>query len=94
MVAVRYAALAALVFWIGALLNVVAAGALAKWSTPLVCGGVVLLGLFVMKFVGPPPRAFVPRAALAVLMIVSTVIGTPIVTLAVGAVLLFWYVYE
>ena len=33
------------------------------------CGAIVLVGLFTMKFLGPPPRAFVPRAAIVALML-------------------------
>jgi hypothetical protein len=94
MVAVRYAALAALVVWIAAMLTLVAGDALARYATPLACGAIVLLGLLVMKFVGPPPRAFIPRIALVGGMLIATVLRIPALTLALGAVLLFWYVYE
>lgn len=33
------------------------------------CGAVMLVGLFLMKFVGPPPVGFVPRVALAAIML-------------------------
>jgi hypothetical protein len=33
------------------------------------CGGVIFVCLFVMKFVGPPPLAFVPRAAIVATML-------------------------
>jgi uncharacterized membrane protein len=33
------------------------------------CGGIIVLGLFVMKFVGPPPAFFEIRAGLAALML-------------------------
>ena len=33
------------------------------------CGAVILVGLFLMKFVGPPPVGFVPRVALAAIML-------------------------
>ena len=94
MVAVRYAALAALVVWIAAMLTSVAGGTLVRYATPLACGALVLLSLLVMKFVGPPPRAFVPRVALVVGMLIATAFDVPTLTLALGAVLLFWYVYE
>jgi hypothetical protein len=94
MAAVRYAALAALVVWIAAMLTRVAGNALAHYATPLACGALVLLSLLVMKFVGPPPRAFIPRTALVGVMLVATVLDIPPLTLACGAVLLFWYVHE
>jgi len=33
------------------------------------CGAIIFIGLFVMKFVGPPPAAFVPRAAIVAAML-------------------------
>ncbi len=33
------------------------------------CGAIIFVGLFVMKFVGPPPEAFVPRAAIVAAML-------------------------
>jgi hypothetical protein len=43
------------------------------------CGGVVLVGLFVMKFLGPPPTAFVVRAAIAAAMLAIAVYsGVPV----------------
>jgi hypothetical protein len=36
------------------------------------CGAIMLLGLFVMKFMGPPPRAFILRAAIVALMLALT----------------------
>ncbi len=94
MVAVRYAALAALVVWIAAMLMRIAGSVLALYAAPLACGAIVLLGLLVMKFVGPPPRAFIPRIALVGGMLIATVLEIPALTLALGAVLLFWYVSE
>ena len=37
------------------------------------CGGVVLVALFVMKFLGPPPAAFVVRAAIVAAMLAIAV---------------------
>ena len=85
MVAVRYAALAALVLWIAALLNA---------HTPLIYGVVVLVCLLTIKFVGPPPPAFIARMALTFLMLAATALALRVVALALGAVLLFWYVDE
>jgi len=103
MVVVRYAALAALVVWLADMLPVVLGDALQRSSVAFGCGGVVLVSLVVIKFVGPPPRAFVMRAAIVVLMLivaglaavsrVPASIAVP-VNLALAAVLLFWYVYE
>jgi len=103
MVAVRYAALAALVVWIGGMLTVVVGDVLTRFSTSLACGGVVLLSLLVLKFVGPPPRAFVPRVALVAVMIVATILAgagrlpaptAAAVNLVLAAILLVWYRYE
>jgi len=33
------------------------------------CGATMMVCLFVMKFMGPPPRAFIPRAAIVALML-------------------------
>ena len=94
MVAVRYTALAALVVWIAAMLTRIGGKTLALYAAPLACGAIVLLGLLVMKFVGPPPRAFIPRIALVGGMLIATAFEIPALTLALGAVLLFWYVCE
>jgi hypothetical protein len=104
MPAVRYVVLVALVVWLGGMLAVLT----GDWLRPAtmvgaVCGGVILLGLFVMKFVGPPPHGFIPRAALTALMLlligVSAVNRTlaaqlMAVNLVLGLVLLVWYVRE
>ena len=64
-----------------------------------------VVGLFVMKFMGPPPPAFVPRAAIASVMLlvafastlpaaggyITTLIA---VNIGLGLVLLCWYVRE
>lgn len=104
MVAVRYAALAALVVWLGGMLSALFGDALRQ--TQLIayaCGGIVLVGLLVMKFVGPPPRAFVPRAAIVLAMLAIALLATfdllAVTTIAtldltLGFVLLFWYVRE
>jgi hypothetical protein len=104
MPAVRYVVLLALVVWLGGMLTVL----LGEWlrSVPIVgaaCGGVMLIGLFVMKFVGPPPHGFIPRAALTALMVLLVAAAAVYRTLAaqliaidlaLGLVLLFWYVRE
>lgn len=99
------------------------------------CGFVVLVCLFAIKFMGPPPHAFIPRVTIIVLMLISSVtsgyavtpeivrlqseVSGPInglpetdarrvrfdrmhqtstglmtVNMALGLVLLFWYVKE
>jgi hypothetical protein len=69
------------------------------------CGGVTIVGLFVMKFMGPPPAAFALRAGLAIVMlaiaVATAVTHTPntaaallTVNVALGFVLLTWYVRE
>ena len=103
MAVVRYVALAALVVWLGAL-----QGALVGYRTThasalqYACGAVLLVSLFAMKFLGPPPRAFVARVAIVMAMLglmfldgwwdgaaALTVINT-----ALGFVLLSWYARE
>jgi hypothetical protein len=43
------------------------------------CGGVVLVALFVMKFLGPPPAAFVVRAAIvATMLAIALYSGMPV----------------
>jgi uncharacterized membrane protein len=44
------------------------------------CGAVLLVCLFVMKFSGPPPHTFVPRAALVVIMLALTLYSAVPVT--------------
>jgi hypothetical protein len=102
MFAVRYVALAALVVWIGGQLTSVG-GQLFDRPDLLAyaCGAIIVVALLVMKFVGPPPHAFAPRFALVVLMLAIAAATGPrarsaalTVNLALGAVLLFWYVRE
>jgi hypothetical protein len=64
------------------------------------CGAVIFLCLLVLKFVGPPPRDFFPRIGLvAVMLLVAVSSGTPtraslLIDIALGCVLLSWYVRE
>ena len=70
------------------------------------CGATVIVGLFVLKFVGPPPSGFVPRLALAAVMLAATIyagtariahgpaLGLTSLTLAAGLLSLFWYARE
>jgi hypothetical protein len=94
----------ALVFWIGGMAGAVF-GPLVRHSAVLgfACGGVILVCLLVMKFVGPPPHGFFPRLAITAIMMAfvglaasrsawSTMLVP--VTMALGFVLLAWYVRE
>ena len=109
MLAVRYLTLTALVIWVGGLVTV--RWLLAPASEPAgalslagyICGGVMLLGLLVLKFVGPPPRAFFLRTALVLLMLAAAAASTfmpqiddlaATFEIVVGFALLFWYVKE
>ena len=106
MIIVRYATLVALVLWLGAMIN--ARFGNLFWRVDTIsygCGLVSIVGLFVMKFMGPPPSAFVPRAAIVVLMLLiafaselpatgefSTTLM--VINIGLGLVLLYWYVRE
>jgi len=105
MIVVRYATLVALVLWLGALIGA-RFGDLARRVEPFgyVCGAAILVGLLVMKFVGPPPHGFVARVAVVALMLAlagAASIGSAdtralltSVNVALGFVLLMWYVRE
>jgi hypothetical protein len=104
MLAVRYVVLVALVVWLGGMVTAL----FGPWVRPLslvaaACGGVILVGLLAMKFIGPPPSAFFVRAGLTAVMLLfaagSALYRTAAkeiaaVNLALGLVLLFWYVKE
>jgi hypothetical protein len=71
----------------------------------LACGATVFVSLFIMKFVGPPPHAFTLRAAIVFLMMllaaysamrVAAELPVPLamVNVALGLLLLCWYVRE
>ncbi|MQA30588.1 MAG: hypothetical protein GEU82_12265 [Luteitalea sp.] len=117
MVAVRYIALAALVVWVGGMITLqllvaparqsAAAGEVWRLYHLLAygCGATVFVSLFIMKFVGPPPRAFPLRAAIVFLMLLLAAYSgmrvaadppAPLATINVGLglLLLFWYVRE
>ena len=105
MIVVRYATLVALVLWLGALIGA-RFGDLAHRVEPFayVYGAAILVGLLVMKFVGPPPHGFVARVAVVALMLAlvgaASVGGADTralltsVNIALGFVLLMWYVRE
>lgn len=103
MAVVRYATLAALVFWLGGTTQALA-GDLFQHLTWIAIGSgaVMLVSLFIMKFVGPPPHAFVARSAIVVVMLGiagaswrygPTTAGHTL-TLVLGLVLLTWYTHE
>jgi hypothetical protein len=104
MLAVRYVALAALVVWLGGMVTAVFGDLLRPFHlVSLACGAIILVSLFIMKFVGPPPHAFVPRAALTALMLLVLGLSAVLrsasnllleINLVLGLVLLFWYVRE
>ena len=117
MLVVRYVALAALVVWLGAMIVL---PLLVQPAVPdadfteverrfhflaSACGATILLALVVMKFVGPPPHAFLPRASIVVLMLMLALysgvrlgwelpVAVMTVNTGLGLVLLFWYVRE
>jgi hypothetical protein len=105
MIVVRYATLAALVLWIGTMTGARFGDLLRRADlVGYACGGAVLIGLFVMKFVGPPPRQFVPRAGITALMLAVAGAASlaradaaallTVANVAFGFVLLMWYVRE
>lgn len=106
MIVVRYGTLAALVLWLSAMLGGRSGDVLRHLSMfALACGAVTFVGLFAMKFLGPPPPAFVPRVTIVFVMLViagvSAVFATsaapawlPWINIGLGFVLLYWYVRE
>ena len=103
---VRYVTLVALVLWLGAMVqerfgDVVGRAHLITYG----CGAATVVGLFVLKFLGPPPLAFVLRAGIAVLMLAVAAAAAMLpnrdvaamlmtANIALGLVLLTWYVRE
>lgn len=106
MIVVRYVTLAALVVWLGAMLGARFADLMRHLPVlGLSCGGVALVGLFAMKFMGPPPHSFVPRIAVVFLMLLIAAASVWLVpasvastllscNIALGFLLLYWYVRE
>jgi hypothetical protein len=106
MIVVRYVTLVALVIWLGAMAGDQFGDLLRRVPLiPFVCGAAIVIGLFVMKFMGPPPIGFVLRAGIAVLMLAIAVAAafvaprpvSPLLmtaNLGLGFVLLIWYVRE
>ena len=105
MIVVRYVTLVALVIWLGALVDE-RFGDLVRRAHLLTyaCGAVTVAGLFVLKFMGPPPRGFVIRAGITVLMLLLALATAFVahdtanllltVDIGLGLVLLIWYVRE
>jgi hypothetical protein len=109
MFVVRYVALVALAIWVGGMVAPLWLGDSTARIQPLSrqlaysCGGALLVSLFLLKFVGPPPRAFPFRAALVVIMLATVTYAhaaavTSIVPVAlnvvVGLTLMSWYARE
>ena len=110
MFVVRFVALAALALWLGGMVAPIwltgsVPADLGRQTRTLgyICGGLVLIALFVLKFVGPPPRWFPLRAgtvALMLALLAATQVmriesGLPaMINLALSLVLLSWYARE
>ncbi len=110
MAVIRFAALTALAVWLGGMVAPIwlsgdVACDLGRQTRSLayVCGGILLVSQFAMKFLGPPPRRFVLRASIAALMLAIVAaaqlagIDSPApvgVTLVLGLIQLSWYAHE
>jgi hypothetical protein len=110
MFVVRFVGLIALAIWVGGMLTSLwlTIGAPADPGPRMrilgyTCGGVLLVSLFVMKFVGPPPQRFPLRAGTVVLMLfvvlyahaMHVVSVAPTATnVVLGLLLLSWYARE
>jgi hypothetical protein len=106
MIVVRYSTLAALVLW----LSVMLAARFGDLMRPLplfalACGAITFVGLFAMKFLGPPPPAFLPRLAIVSAMLLiaaasawrvssATAAWLTPVNIGLGFLLLYWYTRE
>ena len=106
MIVVRYATLVALVIWIGAMVDERFPDVLRR-PLPMTyaCGAATIVGLFMLKFVGRQPIAFVLRAGIAVLMLALAGIAAFVaprdsynlllsVNIGLGFALLMWYARE
>jgi hypothetical protein len=109
MLAIRYVTLAALVVWLGGLVTlglVVGPSTEDLRQFQLVgyaCGAIIFVCLLILKFIGPPPHDFFPRLAMVAAMLLVALYsgirpqdapGARMVDIALGFVLLFWYVRE
>jgi hypothetical protein len=105
MIVVRFGTLAALVLWLSAMLGARFGDVLQRPRLMLVFGAITFVGLFAMKFLGPPPPAFVPRVAIVFVMLVVAAASIWLVTsgpaawlltanICLGFLLLYWYTRE
>jgi hypothetical protein len=106
MIVVRYATLVALVIWLGAMVDQRFGDFFRRPQLiGYACGAATVVGLFALKFLGPPPLAFVLRAGIAVLMLAIALAVAVIapsaasralmtVNIGLGFILLIWYVRE
>ena len=109
MLAIRYVTLAALVVWLGGLVTLTLLSTpspedLRRFqSVGYACGAIVFVCLFIIKFVGPPPHDFFRRLGLVAVMIAVALYAgwrpeasrmSMTIDIALGFVLLFWYVRE
>jgi hypothetical protein len=102
MAAIRYAALIALVFWLG---SMVAQFMPHSDRISYICAAIILACLVLMKLVGPPPHSVFPRIGLVLLMLAIAIYSGVSasreasaaltgVNIVLGCVLLFWYIRE
>ena len=106
MIVVRYGTLAALVLWLSAMLGMRSGDVLRHLPLfAVACGAATFVGLFAMKFLGPPPPAFAPRVAIVFVMLVIAAVAARFVrgdaaswllttNIGLGFVLLYWYSCE
>ena len=110
MIVVRYATLVALVIWLGVMVRRAVRRPLraARRLLPYACGAMVVVGLFVLKFLGPPPIGLrAPRGAIAVADAGDRAsprrssrrarrrnLAALTVNIGLGFLLLIWYVRE
>jgi hypothetical protein len=103
---VRYVALLMLALWVADVIGILA-GVVAPTPTlrlvPYAAGGLIIAAFIVLKFVGPPPRAFPIRTGMVVLMLAIAIYGEVadprsrmprLIDAGFGLVLLLWYVRE
>lgn len=109
MLAIRYVTLAALVVWLGGLVTfgllvVPSAEELRRFQLiGYACGAIIFVCLLVLKFIGPPPHDFFRRIGLVAAMLLVALysgvrpqdwVPSTGIDIALGFVLLFWYVRE
>ena len=110
MFVVRFAALVALAVWLGGMVAPIWLDGgvprdLTRQTRTLgyVCGGVELVSLFIMKFVGPPPRRFPLRAGTVAVMLALLVYTSAVhidaalpaaINVVLILILLSWYARE